>query len=371
MFKELENNRPFLKMAFEGFAGDGKSYTSAITAIGVHKLIGSTKPIAIFDTEKAFKALKFLFEESSIKAVVNDEARSLASLNEAIKWCESGNSDVLIIDSLTHVWESYLQSYMEEKRKTRLEFQDWGIIKPKWKKEFSNVFVQANVHIIFNGRAGYEYEDEKDEYGKRQIFKSGIKMKAETETAFEPDILVLMEKDMDLLSDVKVVSRTATVIKDRTTRIDGKSFKNPTFEDFYPAIKQLLDGTVKETTGGEIPDTFKDFEENYGRIAHRKANTISEIEGVFNLMGLSTGAEHKQLKAATLKKIFNVLSVDKLSDLKVDELTHGLEVMLDFSEKYKEYQKECLANEKKPVNEEIGELIAKSIKERFDLFGQK
>lgn len=367
MFKELENNRPFLKMAFEGFAGDGKSYTSAITAIGIHKVIGSTKPIAIFDTEKAFKALKFLFEENSIKAVVNDEARSLASLNEAIKWCEAGNADVLIIDSLTHVWESYLQSYMEEKRKTRLEFQDWGIIKPKWKKEFSNVFVQANVHIIFNGRAGYEYEDEKDEHGKRQIFKSGIKMKAETETAFEPDILVLMEKDMDLLSDVKKVTRTATVIKDRTTRIDGKSFKNPTFEDFYPAIKQLLDGTLKQTTGGEIPDTFKDFEENFGRLNHKRQNCISEIEGAFHLMGLSTGASDKQLKAAILKKVFAVLSVDKLSDLKVEVLEFGLKIIVDFTAKYKDYLDDCIRYEKKPDNTEIGELLEKCMPSKAEV----
>jgi len=53
MFKKLENNRPFLKMAFEGFAGDGKTYTATQIAIGVHKKIGSKKPVAIFDTEKA------------------------------------------------------------------------------------------------------------------------------------------------------------------------------------------------------------------------------------------------------------------------------------------------------------------------------
>jgi hypothetical protein len=52
-FTDLENVRPFLKMAFEGFAGDGKTYTMAAVAIGLHKLIGSDKPIAVIDTERA------------------------------------------------------------------------------------------------------------------------------------------------------------------------------------------------------------------------------------------------------------------------------------------------------------------------------
>lgn len=39
MFKKLENNRPFAKIAFEGFAGDGKSFTATQVAIGIHKLI--------------------------------------------------------------------------------------------------------------------------------------------------------------------------------------------------------------------------------------------------------------------------------------------------------------------------------------------
>ncbi len=33
LFRELENNRPFLKMAFEGFAGDGKTFTATQVAI--------------------------------------------------------------------------------------------------------------------------------------------------------------------------------------------------------------------------------------------------------------------------------------------------------------------------------------------------
>lgn len=367
MFKKLENNRPFLKMALEGFAGDGKTFTATQIAIGIHKLICSKKPIALFDTEKAFKALKPQFDNAGIEAVVNDEQRSLAALNQAIKWCEEGNADILIIDSITHVWEEYLRAYMEQKQRNRLEFQDWGIIKPKWKQEFSTPFVMAKCHIIFTGRAGYEYETEViKEEGKRdrkEIHKSGIKMKAESETAFEPDILVLMEKKQEILSDNKKIWREATVIKDRTTQIDGKTFKNPTFEDFYSAIKVLLDGTLKELHGEYIPDTFVEFENKYNEIAKERDVLIAEIEGSFELMGLGTSAQDKQVKAWTLNRIYGVNSIEGVSKKNNITIKNGLNVVREFANKFKSYMNECLDNEEPIDKTKIAEFMKELINE--------
>lgn len=364
MFKKLENNRPFLKMALEGFAGDGKTFTATQIAIGVHKLISSTKPIALFDTEKAMKALKPSFDEAGIEAVVNDENRSLAALSQAIKWCEEGNADILIIDSITHVWEEFMKAYLNRPDKhgkivhrNRLEFQDWGIIKPKWKEEFSTPFVLAKCHIIFTGRAGYEYTDEKNEDGKREIFKSGIKMKAETETAFEPDILVLMQKQQDLLSDVKKVWREAMIVKDRTNQIDGKTFKNPTFENFYPAIKVLLDGALRELHGVEIPDTFYEFENKFSEIGKEREILIAEIEGCFELMGLGTSKEDKQVKAWSLNQIYGVNSTEMLAKRSNDKIREGLQTLRSFANKYKVYFNGCLDKGEDPNKDEIKKMM--------------
>jgi hypothetical protein len=46
-----------------------------------------------------------------------------------------------------------------------------------------------------------------------------------------------MEREMDM--ETNKVSRTASIIKDRSTAIDGKKFHNPTFESFMPHIKYL------------------------------------------------------------------------------------------------------------------------------------
>lgn len=374
MFKKLENNRPFLKLALEGFAGDGKTFTATQIALGVHKLIASTKPIALFDTEKAFKALKPQFDAAGVEAIVNDEQRSLTALNQAIKWCEEGGADILIVDSITHVWEEFLRAYLnrpdkngKEVKRNRLEFQDWGVLKPQWKELFSTPFVMAKCHIIFTGRAGYEYTDEKNqETGKREIFKSGIKMKAETETAFEPDILVLMQKVHDLISETKTIWREAMVIKDRTTQIDGKIFKNPTFDDFYPAIKVLLDGTLREIHGVNIPDTFEEFENKFSEIGKEKTRIIAELEGCFEIMGLGTGAVDKQVKAWTLNQVYGVNSTEMVERKNISVMREGLKVVQSFADKYKEYMDVCIDNEteidKAKIKELMKELITEPIK---------
>jgi hypothetical protein len=362
MFKKLENNRPFIKMAFQGFAGDGKTYTAVQCAIGLHKQIKSNLPIAIFDTEKASKALIGVFADAGIECVVDDEHRSLKALNEAIAWCENGGADILVIDSITHVWEEYLQTYMTQKRRTRLEFQDWSVIKPQWKKQFSTTFVEAKVHIFFTGRAGYEYETEKDEQtGKREIHKSGIKMKAETETAFEPDILVLMEKHQDLLGEVKKITRVATVQKDRTTRTDGKTFVNPTYEDFKPAFDVFLDGKFKANSMREITDTFAENEERGFAWKKEREILIAEIEKTFDYMKFGTTQEAKALKAAILNKIFGYKSLDALEAMTNEKLKKGEELLKGFAEDYISYMELCAASNEKPENAKISEILSERI----------
>jgi hypothetical protein len=87
-------------------------------------------------------------------------------------------------------------------------------------------------------------------------------MKAEGEMGYEPSLLVLMEREMDM--ETNKVSRTASIIKDRSTAIDGKKFHNPTFESFMPHIKYLNLGAkqlgvdVTRTSEASIPSDIRD-----------------------------------------------------------------------------------------------------------------
>lgn len=326
-FTSLDNAQPFFKAAFEGFAGSGKTYTMAQVAIGVHKRVGSKKPIVYFDTEKAGRHLRRLFKEAGI-GVLYKESRTLADLTATMKFCRDGGSDVLMIDSLTHVYENFLQAYQQQKGRSRLQFEDWGILKPKWKREFSEPFVRDRYHALFCGRAGFEYSDEKNpETGKREIFKSGIKMKVEGETAYEPDMLVLMERFENILEETKEVYRQATVIKDRSTLLDGKVIRNPTYADFAPAIDYLLEEAVEKAPPSETENDYDDDEKRREYVKRRDI-ALETIEAVMVKAGLAgTSAAAKVAKVAALESAFKTASWTAIKGMNPTRLEEGIEAL--------------------------------------------
>lgn len=351
-FKKLGNTRPFIKAAFEGFAGTGKTYTASTLAIGLHQKIGSKKPIVFYDTERALKALKPRFDKAGIEVLVK-ESRTLADLVKTFDYCEQGAADILVIDSLSHVWESFLQSYITEKfkrKKTRkLSFPDWGYLKPRWKKEFSDRLVISPIHVIFTGRAGYEYDHVADEDGKMtELTKTGIKMKAETETAYEPDLLFLMERKDDLLGDKKKLARQMWVLKDRWNILDGKAFVNPGYGVFAPVVDAALDGDYTDEMIKETKDEFKDLDAKNKEWAKRRDVALEKIKAMFDQMGFGTTKDEKKLKADLVEKAFGTTSWTEIESMKVDRIESGNVLLMDFKTCWLSYLKDCSEQGVKP-----------------------
>ena len=352
-FKEVGNDRPYFKAAFQGLAGSGKTFTSAQVAIGLHQQIKSTKPIVMFDTEKSNKFLKPLFDEAGIKLVVK-ESRSLADLKQTMQLMREGYSDVLMIDSISHIWENVVESYKKKLNRTRLQFQDWGILKPTWKNEFSDPLVNDPYHIIFSGRAGFEYGNEiNEETGKREIFKSGVKMKVEGETAYEPDLLVLMERFEEVLGHDKKVWREATVLKDRSNLIDGKTFKNPVYEDLKPIVDAMLTGVVanKDTDQADDSKLFRTEEDKYEYIKKRNI-VLEKIQNEFTKHLPGQSAEVKQKRVELSEKVFGTNSWTEIEGKALDHLEIGLNnlkvaIKEDIEKEHKKIKGETKSNKSK------------------------
>lgn len=248
IFKKAEQNAAFLKMGILGFAGAGKTWTSCLIAKGLLDLAKkkglpyANKPVMFLDTENGSDYVAADFEAAGIELMVA-KTRAFTDLKEAMREAEA-TASVLIIDSITHYWTEFTEAYAKVKnRKRGLEFQDWAYLKREWRQGFTEPYLNSNLHIIMCGRAGYEYEHFTDDAGKKQLEKSGIKMKAEGELGFEPSLLVLMERDTD--PDTGKVKRTAVVMKDRFRVLDGKELPNPTFKAFLPHIERLSLGSAQ------------------------------------------------------------------------------------------------------------------------------
>lgn len=263
------------------------------------------------------------------------ESRSMVDLALTMKKLrEEGISDLLIIDSISHVWEDVVESYKRRVGRLSLQFQDWGIVKPTWKKQFSDPFVTDPYHILMTGRAGYEYDYERNEdTGKKEVRKTGIKMKVEGETACEPDMLVLMERYEELVGREKRVWREATIVKDRSTVLDGKTFQDPTFEDFAPSVKVMLSGGKKAATQAEADSAalFKTEEERQEWLRDKK-KALEEIEGYLVSVWPSVAGHDKQMKAEALYQGFGTRSWTAIEELAPEGLRTGYDKIVAFVE---------------------------------------
>jgi hypothetical protein len=316
LFAKAEAGHAHLKAGIMGLAGSGKTYTASTIAIGLvdymDKKGGKAKRIAAFvDTENGAAWVAPRFEEAKINLQVA-RTRSLVDLADAIDWA-SKEADVLIIDSITHFWQLFCDEYAKKKNRQRgLEFSDWNYIKREWRERFTDRFLNSPLHIIMCGRQGFEYEMNANEAGKKELQKVGVKMKAEGETGYEPSLLILMEQDQTLDNrQVTSVDRVATVLKDRSTKLDGKVLRNPAFKDFLPHIAALDIGG-----GGVRVDTGRDNsqlipEEGEAGWKHRETQRticLEEIQEELVRQWPGQDKEAKAAKGAMVERLFGTRS---------------------------------------------------------------
>jgi hypothetical protein len=247
LFKKAEMHTAYLKMGIYGEAGSGKTYTASLIARGLAQHLeksGLPKPPVMFlDTETGSNWVQPFFEAAGLEFFVAN-TRSFEDLKQAVIEAEKAKA-ILIADSMTHFWEEVRESYLAGKRKrtgkqyAKLEFPDWAIIKPAW-GVFTSMFLNSKCHIILCGRAGSIYEFQESDDGKKEMITSGTRMAAEKGMGYEPSLLVEMtQKQVIGARKAKAIVRTATVLKDRSTLLDGKQGDNPDFKFFLPHIKKL------------------------------------------------------------------------------------------------------------------------------------
>jgi len=328
LFKKAENQMAYLKAGIMGFAGSGKTYTAALMAEGIHKRIKSKKPVYFLDTETGSDFLVPMFKKWKIDLLVS-KSRAFKDLLEAVKEAEK-DSALLIIDSISHFWKEIMDSYQKAHNRKRLLFQDWMPIKGQWAR-FTDAYLNSQVHIIMNGRAGFEYDYFTDESGAKQLEKTGTKMKVETEMGYEPSLLVEMVKERVGDPNKRTIegqlwNHTAYVLKDRTSMLEGKKFINPMFEDFKPHFDFLnIGGThVGVDTSKDSTHLFeKDSDENFYEMRKQKTILMEEIQGDLVSAFPGQSAADKKIKADLIDIAFATRSWTKLEEYSIQRLKEG------------------------------------------------
>lgn len=336
ILKPATNKMAYAKVGLYGTAGSGKTRTATEIAIGLHKAIGSKKPVVVFDTEPAFSFVLPLFQQAGIELLVADESRALKDLMQFMDEAEKV-SDIAIIDSITHVWRDAQESYLARLNKSRkqqnksplyaLEFHHWRPIKAAW-AAFTDRFLSSKLHVIVCGRAGnvYEYQDKDDGSGKKELITTGTRMATEKELGYEPSLLIEMIADR---RDGKTVN-VAVVQKDRSDALNGQEIQMPDYAKLKPHFEALNIGgkhfdSMEQRNSEEMFDGAEEGTwDNESRL--RKIYS-EEIEELLKKHYPSQSVEDKQARLQLLEMHFDTRSWTKVENMRSDVLKSGLEAM--------------------------------------------
>ena len=343
LLQRLGMGQQFLKMGLFGPNKSGKTWTAALVAIGLKKHLGLTGSIAMFDTEGGSEFIAPLVKKETGVDLMGYKGHSFDDLITLVKECVDEKAPIFIADSATHVWKEICQAALKKINeqlvrsnrhpKSRLDMQDYGPIKEVW-SAWTNLYVNAPMHMIVCGRAGFEWDHEwNEERGKNELVKTGTKMKTEGEFGYEPSLLVEMDRvQTEERKKGKGKKRAhlhqATVVGDRFNVIDGSVALDPDFEFFLPHIKMLTPGShtaIDTTIKSDLPIGVDGNPEWHNE---RRQRTIlsEEIQGILVEAYPGQGAKEKQAKARLLANAFGTHSWTKISEsLPSTQLRIGLE----------------------------------------------
>ena len=241
-FRKAKPELAYLKVSLYGPPGSGKTFSTLLMAEGLAKLTG--KRIAFVDTERGTDFYAQHVPERGVHPEAFDfdaiYSRSITEINRELRNLKPSEHGVVIVDSITHIWEACKASYAGPKTKIgTLPMHAWGKIKQPY-KELMQFLINSPFHVFILGRQGNEFTED-EETGETKAV--GVKMKAESETAYEPHICFRMES-------VKPVGRKGSkfaeavpvmhVEKDRTGVLQGKSIEKPNFDRVCTPLLGLL-----------------------------------------------------------------------------------------------------------------------------------
>lgn len=309
----------YLKAGFFGFGGSGKTWSAMLLAIGVRKHFELDAPIAMFDTEGGSSYIDPMVQAKSGKGVIGRRGRDLGELCRVVEECANGAASVLVVDSITHIADVLERALIDElvakgkRRPNGLTFQDRQVLHAKW-QPWADTYLNSPLHIVICGRAGNIWAFEENDEGKKELIKTGTKMKAIGEFGYEPSLLVEMVRTTD--PDTKKVTRRAVILKDRFGVIDGKQADDPDFAFFAPHVKRLARGEhapigIASSVSFGVDDSG---EAQWHREKRDRTILSEEIQGEISRAYPGQTTKEKQAKLELLQKHFGSTSWTQISE---------------------------------------------------------
>jgi hypothetical protein len=226
-----------LRLGLSGAAGFGKTYSALLLAFG---MTNDWSKIAVIDTENESASLySDLGEYNTIplKAPFTPERYT-----EAIKACEEGGMEVIIIDSITHEWNG-VGGCLDIQSELGGQYQHWAKVTPRHNAFIASI-LQSDCHIITTVRRKQDYDMVKDGT-KTKVVKVGTK--EETREGFEYELTL----NLEFLNDKHLVKAS----KDRT----GLFMDKPEFIITPATGKKILEWCLTGEKAKSHSDLMREY----------------------------------------------------------------------------------------------------------------
>jgi hypothetical protein len=214
-----ERKRVKLRLNIASPSGFGKTYGALLIAYGI---TGNWEKIAVIDTENDSASL--YAHLGDFKSLSLHPPFSPDRYMEAIRICENAGMEVIIIDSVTHVWKGS-GGLLEYQNSLGGRYQDWAKATPLYQK-WLNAILQSKCHVITTNRKKQGYN----------MITEGNKTKVE-KAGLDDEIRDGYEYEMTIALEVINDKHMAKASKDRT----GLFVDKPEFLITVETGKQILD----------------------------------------------------------------------------------------------------------------------------------
>lgn len=338
----------YCKYAFYGKPGSGKTFTASIVARQIAQMERRDQAYMI-DSENGSDFVADLFTDAGMKLNVL-KTREFSELVDALQAIQT-SGDVVIVDSTTHFWKNVVDSFLKASGRKTIQLKDWAPITKFWDDQFTQVFVNSQLHVLLCGRLRYVYDSTVNDDGKLEFYRSDTKMGAGGDIAYEPNMLVHLAQIDNAASALKLaeagskeeraklqeqirhgqsIDFVLTVEKDRRRELQGRQIiLSPTGElaKDAAAVEAVFQNNIAWLMAnrshhgvGESGSTTRRFEPEAQNVKtwteeqRRRAIAMEELEGQMVAFIPGVTGKDKALKMGVLESLTGTRSWTKITE---------------------------------------------------------
>lgn len=228
VIKKARRAQVFVKIGMMGISGSGKTLSALLMGYGLvhaaHPELSEAQvweKILVIDTENSSASLYAGLTVGSTKVgeflTIDIEAPfTVEKYIDAINAAEQNGVEFLIIDSMSHAWQSegglLDKQNAVARRMNGQSYQAWREITPLYNQLIDRI-LQCHMHVVSTYRGKKEYALEDGSNGKKQVTAKGVGAQFREGADYESTVYFEISQD-----------HMAFASKDRTHLFDGQYF---------------------------------------------------------------------------------------------------------------------------------------------------